>query len=126
MDIKIETDDSIVLGSGSLLVNYTKPLYFKMYNNTMNFKIVFEAFEKNLPETEFEILADEKDTFQIKIKFPKQNNFKTFTTEPLHLAFKDGKKIFLKFHFQYNDSGANGMENLVEDFVFNYTWLINK
>lgn len=127
MNIQIETDESIVLSSGSILVDYRKPLYFKMYNNTMNFKIIFEAIkESESLGTEYKLLEEEDNTFQVKIKFPKSHQFTTATREPLHLAFKDGKKIFFMFNFQYNDPSVDKIETEVVAMVFNYTWLINK
>ncbi|RQO35441.1 hypothetical protein DBR39_18365 [Chryseobacterium sp. KBW03] len=128
MNIKIETDKFEVLASGSVVTNFKDPLYFRLFDGARNFKIIFDFIGLGEePQTFYELLKNEENVFEVKILTPKRHDNTTSTKKPLHLAYFDGKNIYLKFSFKYSYD-INEKQELTdsEEIVFHYTWLQDK
>ena len=116
MKINLEIDNFEIISSGSIIVDQSKPMFFKFENNNINFKFIFTVdTEKETSRFETKIYEEEN---YLEFNIINSNSGQLLGNQDLiPLAKLGGKQLYLKFR-------VTSVGDEIKDMVFHYSWYL--
>lgn len=116
MKIKLEIDNYEIISSGSIIIDQSKPMFFKFEDNNINFKFIF-SIDKENESSRFATKINKEENF-LEFNIINSNSGQLLGNQDLiPLAKLDGKQLYLKFR-------VTSVGDEIKDTVFHYSWYL--